>query len=678
MKLSKLALVTASLIAIAAPASAQTANPAFGSWGYDNSALDTSVKPGDDFWSYVNGSWAKRTQIAADRTFVGIDSVLNDQIDKDVRSIIEAKAADPAASGQLGQQIGDFYGSWMDTARIEALGTEPLKPHLERIADVDDKAELAALFGAAGFASPVNPYIQPANDDPTHYVVTLYQGGLGMPGRDYYLLTGEKYDAYRAAYRAYVTKIQELAGIADAAAKTDRIIALETAIAKVMWTPEQSRDAKATDNPMTLAELAAYAPGFAWTPFLKELRIDDQKRVVVAQKSAIRDEAKLVADTPLSTWKDWLAYRFVSDHASYLPAKFDQARFDFFSRTLRDVPAQRDRWKRGVDMVNGALGEGVGQFYVAEHYPPESDRQMAELIRNIRGALEEKIKSSSWMDDPTRAEALKKLASFDPRTGHPPKYIDYSTLEVRRDDLLGNAIRSSDFDWMLLVDRMKRPVDRTLWQMLPQTNNAYYDPSTNQITFPAAILQPPYFDPNADPASNYGSIGATIGHEIGHGFDDQGRLYDSAGKLRDWWTEASATAYMKQANALVKQYDAYEPIPGVHIKGQLTLGENLGDLSGLEVAYAAYRRYVAEHGEPPVIDGLTGDQRFFIAYGYSWESKFRDGAVRAQLLSNPHSPSKYRVNGVVRNLDAWYKAFNVQPGDDLYLAPDQRVHIWGG
>jgi endothelin-converting enzyme/putative endopeptidase len=657
-------------------AAAAVPAPRFAPWGVDLTAADPSVKPGDDFWSFVNGGWASRTQIAADRSFVGIDSVLNDQIEKDVRSIIEAKAADPQGSGKLGQQIGDFYGSWMDTATIDRLGTTPLQPYLQQIAAVDNKAELATLFGSQNFASPINPYIQPANDDPTRYAVNIYQGGLGMPGRDYYLLPGAKYEAFRDAYRAYVTHIQELAGVPDAAARADRIVALETKIAKVMWTPEQSRDAKATDNPMTIAELECYAPGFAWKPFLAELKLQDQKRVILNQKSAIRDEAKLVRSVPLSTWKEWLTYRFISDHATYLPAAFDQARFDFYSKALRDVPVQRDRWKRGVDIVNGALGEGVGKFYVAEHYPPESDRQMGELIDDIRAALQEKISGNSWMDEATRKEALAKLASFDPRTGHPKTYIDYSSLDVSRDDLLGNVARADEFQWNLLLERMKHPVDRSLWGMLPQTNNAYYDPSTNQITFPAAILQPPYFDPNADPAANYGSIGATIGHEIGHGFDDQGRLYDASGKLRDWWTPATTESYTKRAQALVKQYDSYEPIPGTHIKGQLTLGENIGDLAGLEVAYAAYRKYVSKHGEPPVIGGLTGDQRFFIAYGYSWESKFREGAVRAQLLSDPHSPSKYRVNGVVRNIDAWYDAFNVQPGDDLYLPPEQRVHIW--
>ena len=667
-------VLLASVILAASPALAQT--PRFTPWGVDLTAADAAVKPGDDFWAYVNGGWDKRTQIASDRTFVGIDSVLNDQIDKDVRSIIEAKAANPQASGQLGQQIGDLYGSWMETAAIERLGAAPIEPYLARIDALGTRAQLADMFGQVGMPSPFGTYISPSNDDPNRYAVYLVQGGLGMPGRDYYLLSGEKYDAYRAAYLAYVTRIQELAGIPDAAARAKRIVALETAIARLHWTPEQSRDAKATNNPMKLGELQAYAPGIDWKAYYNALGLDGSQTFIVAEKSAIRDEAKLFAETPVSTWKEWLAYQFVSDYAPYLPAAFDQARFDFYSKTLRDVPIQRDRWKRGVDLVNGALGEAVGQFYVAEHYPPESDRQMGELIANIRASLQEKISGSDWMDAATRKEALAKLASFDPRTGHPKKYLDYSKLEVKRGDLLGNVMRSNVVEWQRLLGYLPNPVDRGLWGMTPQTNNAYYDPSTNQITFPAAILQPPYFDPNADAAANYGSIGATIGHEIGHGFDDQGRLYDATGKLNDWWTKASADAYEAKTKKLVAQYDSYEPLPGTHIKGQLTLGENIGDLAGLEVAYDAYRRYVAAHGEPPVIGGLTGDQRFFIAYGYSWETKYRDGYLRGMLLTNPHSPAKYRVNGVVRNMDAWYKAFGVKPGDAMYLPPEQRVRIW--
>jgi endothelin-converting enzyme/putative endopeptidase len=676
MKFKLLVLASASLLTIGAAAGAQTAKPVFGTWGYDATAMDASVKPGDDFFAYVNGAWAKRTEIAPDRTFVGIDSVLNDQIDKDVRAIVEDVAKDPSKSGRVGQQVGDFYASWMDEAGIEQLGTEPLKPYLAQIEAVKNRGQLIDLFATPGFPSPVGVTIFADLKDPTKYSVYAFQGGLGLPNRDYYLLQGAKYDGFRKAYRAYLTKIQELAGIPNAGAKADRIIALEAKIAKLHWTPEKSRETKLNYNPMSRAKLKAFAPQLEWNRSLGKLGLDKVNTVVVSQTTAIQGEAKLLDTVPLSTWKEWLTAQFISGNATYLPKAFDEARFGFYSKTLNDVQTQRDRWKRGVNLVNGALGEALGQIYVERHYPPESDRQMGELIGDIRAALQEKIENNGWMDAPTKKEAVAKLEAFDPRTGHPIKYIDYSTLEVKRGDLLGNAMRSNEFDWNLLLSRLPNPVDRTLWGMLPQTNNAYYDPTQNQITFPAAILQPPYFDPNADPASNYGSIGATIGHEIGHGFDDQGRQFDGKGRLRDWWTPTAAKLYTARAQRLVQQFNGYEPIPGVHIKGQLTLGENLGDLGGLEVAYAAYRRYVAKHGEPPVIDGLTGDQRFFIAYGYSWETKQREGALRSQLLTNEHSPAKYRVNGIVRNFDPWYAAFNVKPGDKLYLPPEQRVRIW--
>lgn len=673
----KLLLASALTIATAAPLIAQpVGKPAFGTWGVRLEDRDTAVKPGDNFWAYVNGGWAARTQIAPDRTFVGIDSVLNDELDRNVRAIVEDMARDPKASGRIGQQVGDFYASWMDEAGIEAKGIAPAKPYLARIAAISNRRDLIRLFGSQVFASPFGIGIEPDPKNPRQYTVGMYQGGLGLPNRDYYLLTGAKYDGYRAAYRDYMIKLQTLAGVPDAAAKADRIIALETAMAKVFWTPERSRDVKATYNPMSHAQLAKFAPQYDWPVLLGTLGLSRMPTVVVAQTSAIQDTGKLIDSVPLETWKEYLTFHFLRSHARYLPHAFDQANFDFYSKTLRDVQTQRDRWKRGVDLVNGALGEAVGQIFVQRHYPPESDRQMGELIVNLRAALGDLIRDNNWMDAPTKKEAAAKLAAFDPRTGHPPKYIDYSSLRVVRGDLLGNVIRADEFDWALQLKRATKPVDRTLWYMTPQTNNAYYDPSQNQITFPAAILQPPYFDPRADPAANYGSIGATIGHEIGHGFDDQGREYDAVGRLRDWWTPAAAKAFKDRTAVLVKQYDAMEPIPGTHIKGELTLGENIGDLGGLEMAYAAYRRYVAAHGEPPVIDGLTGDQRFFIAYGYSWQTKTREGALRAQLLSDPHSPALARVNGVVRNMDAWYKAFNVQPGDALYLPPDQRVHIW--
>ena len=668
-------LLAAAVIAISVPALAQ-AKPTYGSWGYDPAAMDAAVKPGDDFFGFVNGSWAKRTDIAPDRTFVGIDSVLNDQTDKNVRAIVEDMAANPSQSGVIGQQVGDFYASWMDTAAIDAAGAAPLKPHLARIAAAKSRAALVSLFAEPGMPAPIILYIAPDLKDPTRYAVNAGQGGLGMPNRDYYLLPGAKYDGFRAAYRAYVTKLQQLAGIPDAAAKADRIIALETAIARVHWTPERERDVQANYKPMSRAQLMKLAPQFQWNSLLDTSGYAGQHVVVVGQNTAVAAEGKLFATVPLATWKDYLAFHFIDDHSPYLSSAFDQAHFAFYSTALRDVPTQRDRWKRGVDLVNGALGEGVGQIYVQRHYPPASDRQMGELIDDIRAALGDLVEHNEWMDSATKKEALAKLASFDPRIGHPKKYIDYSSMPVRRGDLFGNVMASEKFEHQLELSRLPKPVDRALWYMTPQTNNAYYDPSMNQITFPAAILQPPYFDPNADPASNYGSIGATIGHEIGHGFDDQGRQYDASGRLRDWWTPAAAKAYEARTARLVKQYDGYEPVPGVHIKGQLTLGENIGDLGGLEVAYAAYRRYVAKHGEPGAIDGLTGDQRFFIAYGYSWETKTREGALRAQLLANPHSPASYRVNGIVRNMDEWYAAFGVKPGDKLYLAPEERIHIW--
>jgi len=503
MKFRMLALATASIVAIALPASAQPAKAVYGNWGYEASSMDSSVKPGDDFFAYVNGAWDKRTQIAPDRTFAGIDSVLNDQIDKDVRAIIEDQAKDPSANGRIGQQIGDLYASWMDQDRVEQLGTEPLKPYLAKIDAAKTRGDLVELFASPGFDSPIGIFMIPDLKQPSRYAVYASQGGLGMPNRDYYLLKGDKYDAFRKAYRDYIIKVETLAGIADAEAKADKIIALETAIAKVHWTPEQSRDVDKVYNPMTRAKLRTFAPQFAWDRALAKLGLSKVDKVVVSQTTAIQAESKLFASVPLQTWKDWTAFHFISNSAPFLPKAFDDAQFNFFSKTLRDVPEQRARWKRGVDMVDGALGEGVGQIYVQRHYPPEADRQVHELVGNILAALKDKIQGNSWMDAGTKKRALAKLATFDPRTGHPAKYIDYSSLQVDRGDLLGNAIRANDFQWKLQLSRFPKPVDRSLWDMLPQTNNAYYDPTQNQITFPAAILQPPYFDSNADAASNY-------------------------------------------------------------------------------------------------------------------------------------------------------------------------------
>jgi endothelin-converting enzyme/putative endopeptidase len=675
MKFKMLALATASLMAVAVPAAAQPGKPVYGDWGYNSAAMDQSVKPGDDFWAYVNGTWDKKTEIAADRASAGPFVTLSDQAEKDVRQIVEQLANDPNRD-HLGQQIGDYYASYMDQAAIEAAGLAPLKPYLGEIDSAKSRAQLLSLFVKPGFASPVDVSIIPDFKNSERYTAIAGQATLGMPSREYYLDDSAKMKAHRAAYRDYIVTIEKLAGLPGGEAAADRIIALETALSKAQWPAAERRDIDKIHNPMTPAELSKLAPQFSWTSTLAEAGLGSAKSVIVTEPSAVAGAGKILASTPLSTWKEWLAFRFVSDHASYLPKAIDDARFGFYSKELSGVQQQRDRWKRGVSAVNGALGEGVGEIYVKTHYPAESERQMTELIDNLRAAYRDRITNNSWMDDATRKAALEKLAAFEPRIGHPIKYIDYSSMKVVKGDPLGNAMRAGEFDWNLELSRFPKPVDRTLWGMYPQTINAYYNPLANQITFPAAILQPPFFDPNADAAANYGAIGAVIGHEMGHGFDDEGRKFDPKGNLRDWWSADAAKLYSQRTDKLVKQYDAFSPFPGVNLNGKLTLGENLGDLSGVEAAYAAYKMYTAKHGEPPAIDGLTGDQRFFIAYAQAWQGKDRENAERQQILTDPHSPDKYRVNGIVRNVDAWYKAFNVQPGDKLYLPPEQRVHIW--
>jgi putative endopeptidase len=668
----KHALAAALLLAATALGAA---TPHYGTWGVDLADMDRSVKPGDDFFDYVEGTWLKTHPIPADKVGAGYNYELPDDTDVQVRRIVEDAGARP--SDPVSKQIGDFYAAWMDENGIEARGLAPLRPYLDRIAAVSTRDQLVALMFTPGYASPVDIGISPDEKDPTRYIVEASQSTLGLPTRDYYLLPDAKYVAFRKAYRDYMIRIQTLAGIADATAKADAFLALETRLSQDQWTPEALRDPQTTYNPMTRTQLAALAPEFDWTPALALVGLGGMPIVDVATPSAVAAAGKRLADVPLQTWKDYLAFRFVSDHAQFLPRAFDQAHFDLYSKTLRGVPEQRLRWKRGVALVDDDLGEAVGEVYVRRHWSPETQRQVSEMVDDIRAAYAEKIKGAAWMDEPTRKAALEKLATFDPRVGHPVKYIDYSSFAVSRTDPLANAVGSDAFGWRLQLSRMTKPVDRSLWEMTPQTVNAYYDPLLNQITLPAAELQPPLFDPASDPAVNYAETGATtIGHEMGHGYDDSGRQFDAQGRLNDWWSKTSADRYKVKASALAKQFDQYEPIPGVHVKGELTLGENLADLGGIETAYAAYRRYVARHGEPAVIGGYTGDQRFFIAFAAAWQGKIREDAERQHLLSDPHSPDKYRVDGIVRNFDPWYAAFDVKPGDKMYLPPEQRVHVW--
>ncbi|WP_375248734.1 M13 family metallopeptidase [Sphingomonas sp.] len=673
------------LIALTAPAMSQTApapaastatGPRYGSFGVDLSARDTAVKPGDDFWTYANGTWNKSTAIAADRQSAGPAVVLSDEAELQVRRILEDATAQPASIGPAAAQIGALYAGFMDQAAIERAGVAPLKPYFATIDAATDRAKLQTLFATVGYAAPVEVGQLPDPSNPARYTVAWNQGSLGMPGRDYYLLTGAKYDAYRAAYRRYVEQVLSLAGLSDAAARADRIVALETAMAKVQWSPVQERDLAAMLKPMTVAQRKALAPEFDFVGMERTAGYADQPVVIMGTSTALTALGKIFATTPVSTWQDWMKFRFASSQAAVLPKAFDDANFAFYGKTLRDQPEQRARWKRGVALVNGAMGEAVGEVYVRRFYPPESEAKMAELIGNLSAAYRERIAGNSWMDAATKQAALAKLAAFEPRTGHPATYISYATLKVVPGDPIGNNMRADAFEHQLDLSRFPKPVDRTLWNMTPQTVNAYYNPLANQITFPAAILQPPFFDPKADAAVNYGAIGAVIGHEMGHGFDDQGSQFDASGTFRNWWTPATRTAFTERTKLLVNQYDQYEPLPGTKIKGALTLGENIGDLGGIEAAYAAYQKYQAVHGKAPVIGGLTGDQRFFLAFAQAWRSKQRDGALRSALLTDPHSPAYYRVNGIVRNVDAWYDAFGVKPGDKLYLAPKDRVKIW--
>ena len=674
-RLKQSALCGATLL-VAGMAVAQTSAPRVGTFGIDLTAREAGVKPGDDFWTFANGAWDKRTPIPADRSTTGTLVVLTDQAELQVRRIMEDAAANPTAVGAGAGQIGDLYASFMDTAAIERAGTAPLQPFFARIDGANDKTKLQVLFASPGYASPVEVGQLPNPANPTEYTAAASQGGLGMGGRDYYLLTGAKYDAYRAAYRAYVEQMLTLAGLSEPGARADRIIALETAMAKVHWSPVQQRDLAKMFVPMTAAQRQALAPEFDWPLLLRTAGYERFPTVFMTTSTALTELGKIYAATPVSTWQDWMKFNFVVARSAVLPKASDDATFGFYNRTLNDQQEQRARWKRGVATVNGVLGEQVGQVYVQRHYPPASDAKMSELIEDLRAAYGERIGASQWMDEATRTKALAKLAAFDPRIGHPVKYLDYSGLRIVRGDPLGNAQRAGEFEHARELSYLGKPVDRTLWGMTPQTVNAYYNPLANQITFPAAILQPPMFDPNADAAVNYGAIGAVIGHEMGHGFDDQGSQFGPTGKFENWWTPAARTAFTKRTAVLVSQYDAYEPIPGTKVQGALTLGENIGDLGGLEAAYAAYQKYQAKHGKAPVIGGLTGDQRFFLAYAQAWQGKAREGAARARLLTDPHSPPYYRVNGIVRNVDAWYTAFNVKPGDKLYLPPEQRVKIW--
>ena len=657
---------------------AEAADPRFGTFGFDTAGMDTEIAPGDDFNRYANGGWLASTEIPADRSRFGMFDMLSLEAEDHVEAIIteaQAAAGEPGSNTQL---VGDLYQSWMNADAIEAAGLEPVRPFLEEIAAVETLADAAALFNSVHHHSPYGfaVWADPAN--PEVNALRLFQGGLGMPDRDYYLSEDARFVEYRDAYRDYIVTIHELAGIEDAEAKADAILALETRIAQAHWTRERSREVTETYNPMSVADLAALAPSFNFQEGMDALGLDVEE-VIVIQPSAIEATSQIFAETDIATIRDYMAFHFINDRTSWLPAAFDEASFEFFGRTLRGQEEQRPRNKRGVNLVGGALGHAVGQIYVQRHFPPSSKAQMEGLVDNLVTAFRGRLETLEWMDEETRTEALEKLSTFEPRIGYPEIWDEYDGLEISADDYFGNRIRMAEWAWNEQLEDLAEPVDPREWSWPPQIVNASYNPLQNQITFPAGILQAPFFDPDADPAINYGAIGAVIGHEIGHGFDDQGRRYDAEGRLRDWWTAETNERFIERSDGLVAQYNEFCPFEELCVNGRLALGENIGDLGGMQMAYTAWRNYVEanyEGGEAPVIDGFTGDQRFFLAWAQVWRTMYRDDALRAQLVNGPHSPGMYRINGVVRNIDAWYDAFGVTEEHELYIAPEDRVSIW--
>jgi putative endopeptidase len=651
--------------------------------GIDIAGMDEGVRPQDDFYGFVNGGWMTRTEIPADRPRWSTFDVLRDTAELRVHEIIEAAlAAREAQDDPDLRKVADLYASIMDEAAVEAAGLAPLQAWLERVEQIADHEALAAMFGelqalGMGGAVPLGFWVDLDFSDTERHVVYLGQGGLGMPDRDYYLADNERLAAIRAAYRSYVATVLEFGGHGpeEAAGAAERIVALETSLAERHWTRAARRDRQRTYNPVASNALAEEAPGFEWASFLQAAGIAGEQRVVLRERSYFPEMAALAASTPLETWREYLRFKLLDRHAPYLPAALVAAHFDFHGRTVSGVPEDRPRWKRAIEAVEFALGEAVGREYVARHFGPESKARMEALVANLKSAFRISIENLDWMSEATKAEAQTKLASFGLKIGYPDQWRDYSALEIRADDALGNMQRAARFRYQRMIAKLGAPVDRDEWFMTPQTVNAYYSPTRNEIVFPAAILQPPFFDPAADDAVNYGAIGGVIGHEISHGFDDQGRRTDGRGLLRDWWAEEDDARYRQRADRLVAQYNAFEPIEGMNIDGRLSLGENIGDLAGLTVAYRAYRLSLGE-AEAPVIDRFTGDQRFFMGWAQIWATQFRDDALRRQLVTGPHSPGPYRVLGVLRNIDAFHQAFEVGEDDGMWLPPEERVQLW--
>ncbi len=647
--------------------------------GIDRAHFDTAVRPQDDLFRYVNGAWLETAEIPADRAFDGAFYHLREKAEADLRVLIEECAAGEAdGSPEEAQKVGDLYASFLDEQRADELGLAPVQADLARAlaADGPDPLLLGGL-ARKGVDGVFGMYVDTDAKQPDRYIVNLVQGGLGLPDESYY--REERYAAVRASYVAHLTAMLELAGVDDAPRRADDVMALETRLAAAHWDRVKSRDESLTYNSMTIEELKAATPGFDWPRFLVGLteRDDVLDNVVVRQPSYFTAMAEAVGAVDTDVWRSWLASNVLRAYAPYLGKEIVEEHFGFYGRTLSGIPENRERWKRGVSVVEGSLGEALGRLYVTRHFPPEAKERMLVLVDNLIEAFREDIEALDWMSPETKVRALDKLAKFTPKIGYPDKWRDYSSLVIERDDLVGNVHRAHAFEIDRNVAKIGQPVDRLEWFMTPQTVNAYYNPGMNEIVFPAAMLQPPFFDVHADDAVNYGSIGAVIGHEIGHGFDDQGSKYDGDGALVDWWTPADRSEFEKRTNALIAQYDELEPeqVPGHKVNGALTVGENIGDLGGLTVAHKAYLLSLNGNGAPE-LDGYTGLQRLFLGWAQSWQSKGRDEEVIRRLAIDPHSPAEFRCNAVVRNLTEFYAAFDVHKGDDLWLPEDDRVRIW--
>jgi putative endopeptidase len=659
-----------------APAAAPKGSAEIAPWGLDLTMRDPSVKPGDDFFRYADGRWMDAHTIPADRTTWGSFGELDERSSQEQLGLVQALP--PAApAGSNAQKVGDYYRAFVDTATIDGRGLAPARPALEAIAAARNHEDLTRLMGRSdlGLLAPVRVGITIDQKNPDRYAVFVTQSGLGLPDRDYYLKSDAIYMSVRAKYLAHITRLLTLAGEVNPAAEAQGILEVETRIAKIHWPVAKRRDRDLTYNPRSRAQLEAMVPGFFWETLLGSEGVDAQPQFIVRELDAVEGLGALFLEVPVDTWRPYFKYHYLVSVAAVLPQPFDAEVFDFYGRTLSGQQQQRPRPERAVLALNSDLGEAVGALYVERYFPASSREQVRQLVENLRASYAQRIQNLTWMTPATKKQALEKLAAFHPKLGYPDKWRDYSGLSIQPGDAFGNAQRAQLFEWHRQVARLNQPTDRLEWGMTPQTINAYYNPTFNEVVFPAAILQPPFFDPHADPAVNYGGIGAVIGHEMGHGFDDQGAKSDARGVLNNWWQQADADAFKKRTDALATQYDGFTVLAGLNVNGRLTLGENIGDLGGLSVAYEAYHRSLNGR-TAPLRDGLTGDQRFFLAYAQIWRALSKDEYLRKQVLSNPHSPPQFRVNGVVRNMDPWYAAFSVQPGDKLYLPPDERVHIW--